>query len=143
MTSRAIQITKYLLAILFIYAGVYKISSVSLFASQMYQSPLLPSFFVPVIAIGLPIFEIVLGTLLIFFSKLEYTLLLISFSLMFFFSLYLIMLFTLYSKPPCSCGGILSQMSYPVHIGFNIFFTILSAMALYLHKGAKKRVVTD
>ncbi|MFB0497348.1 putative membrane protein YphA (DoxX/SURF4 family) [Mucilaginibacter sp. OAE612] len=140
MKTKYITVVKYLLSILFIYAGTYKITDVSLFASQMYQSPLLPSFIVPYLAFGAPLFEIVLGLLMILSAKLEHVLLWVSFSLMLFFSTYLIMLFTLYSKPPCACGGILSGMDYPVHIAFNISFTLLAGFALYLYEKTETAV---
>ncbi len=139
MNNKILSVIKYMLSILFIYAGVYKISNVSLFKSQLYQSPLLPDLLIPYIAIGLPLFEICLGVVLIFAYKLDYIALMISFCLMVFFSLYLIILFTLYTKPPCSCGGILSEMSYPVHITFNIIFTLLSLFALYLYNLSRRQ----
>lgn len=139
MKNKLIIITKYLLAIVFIYAGAYKASDFSLFASQMYQSPLLPAALVPFIAIGLPVIEIIFGVFLIFSKKWEYQLLWISFGFMLFFSVYLLMLFTLYDKPPCACGGILSGMSYPVHIVFNIFFTVMPVIAILLHEEFKTK----
>lgn len=145
MQTKLLLLIKFLLAILFIYAGIYKISSVNDFASQMYQSPLLPASIVPYLAIILPLFEIALGSLLIFSQKIEFLLLCISGSLMLFFSLYLIMLYTLYSKPPCSCGGILSGMTYPVHITFNIIFTLLAGLAAYLFykKSLRYKIIND
>ena len=141
MKTNASLILKYLIAFLFIYAGTYKITDINLFASQMYQSPLLPGRLVPILSIFVPIFEILLGFLLIF-SKLDYYLLRISLSLMIFFSTYLIMLFTLYDKPPCACGGILNNMGYPEHIIFNIFFTILSAIAIFIYEKPSKQILT-
>jgi uncharacterized membrane protein YphA (DoxX/SURF4 family) len=140
MKSRVIIIIKYLLAIVFIYAGVYKIADVKLFMSQMYQSPLLPAFLVPYLAITVPLFEIVVGMFLIFANRWTSYLLSISFSLMLFFSMYLIMLYTLYVKPPCACGGILSGMTYPQHITFNLIFTLLASLALFLHDKKGKTV---
>jgi len=137
MKRKFILVTKYLLALLFAYAGIYKIVDVSLFRSQLYQSPLLPAYLIPAIAIVLPLSELTLAALLLFVKKLEYSLLWISFGIMLFFSVYLIMLFTLYDKPPCSCGGILAGMTYPVHITFNLTFTILSIIAVYLHENFK------
>ena len=134
MKIKFIELVKYLLAILFIYAGTYKISDIGLFASQMYQSPLLSSSLVSCFSFGIPLVEILIGLLLLISKKLEYALLWTSFSLMLLFSAYLIMLFTLYEKPPCACGGILSGMDYPVHIAFNIFFTLISGLALYLYE---------
>ena len=132
MKYKIIFIIKVLLAILLIYAGTYKVAQFDTFKTQMHESPLLPAFFVPYIAVIVPIFEIALGISLLLFSKLERDLLLISSSLMLFFSLYLIILYTSYDKPPCSCGGILGNMSYEIHIPFNIVFTILPLIAVFL-----------
>ncbi|WP_293304876.1 MauE/DoxX family redox-associated membrane protein [Pedobacter sp. UBA5917] len=138
MKDNVLAIIKYLLAILFIYAGVYKLFDVKNFASQMYQSPLLPSIFIPYISVILPALEIILGGLLVFSRRYVSCILWISLSLMIFFSTYLIMLYTLYEKPPCACGGILSMMTYPQHISFNIFFTLISAIGIYLYEKKNK-----
>jgi hypothetical protein len=120
------------LACLFIYAGIYKLVSVHVFEEQMAQSPLVPPEWISSIAMLVPGSEIALGFLLVFFSRLNMVTLSIAYSLMVFFSLYLAALFTLFSRPPCACGGILSTMPYPVHITFNLFFTILAAIGLLL-----------
>ncbi len=128
------NVIKYLLAILFIYAGIYKIFDVKNFASQMYQYPLLPAFLIPTISIALPIFEIILGALLIFTRKVMSLLLWSALGLMLFFTAYLTMLYAMYAKPPCACGGILSAMTYPQHITFNVIFTIIAASGIYLYE---------
>jgi uncharacterized membrane protein YphA (DoxX/SURF4 family) len=141
MGPGTLKIIKYLLAALFIYAGFYKISDVGLFETQMFESPMLPPEFVPFIAFLLPGSEMVLGLLLVFNNKFESTLLSVSFCLMLFFSLYLIILYTAYSRPPCACGGVLSGMTYPVHITFNIIFTILALSGVVLVSKIKKDTV--
>lgn len=133
MKSKISTVLKYSLAVLFLYAGSYKISNVSLFRSQMFESPLLPEKLVPFIAVALPCFELCLGLFLLFADNFLNILYRISFSLMLSFTVYLIMLYTMYSKPPCACGGILSGMSYPVHIAFNILFTIAALISIKLN----------
>jgi putative oxidoreductase len=55
------------------------------------------------------------------------------------FSLALLSVFTVYTglvllgfwdRVPCSCGGILSHMSWGFHLGFNIFFLAITVWAL-------------
>jgi uncharacterized membrane protein YphA (DoxX/SURF4 family) len=131
--NKILIVIKYLIAILFIYAGVYKIMDVEIFKSQMGESPLLPETLIPYIAIILPISEIVLGLCLIFNIQVLFSLWTSSL-LMVFFSCYLIILFTMYEKPPCACGGILSKMDYPEHIVFNIIYTLICIVAVYLYE---------
>lgn len=55
-------------------------------------------------------------------------------------SLVLMILFTLYvgyvlaftTSRPCTCGGIIRQLSWPAHLVFNIAFLLLSVMGIYL-----------
>jgi hypothetical protein len=39
-----------------------------------------------------------------------------------------------YGKIPCSCGGAIAHLSWTQHFFFNLFFIILSAIALYIKK---------
>lgn len=126
--NKFLLVIRYLISVMLIYAGVYKLLDVNLFISQMNQSPLIPSTLTPFIAFFLPISEIFLGGFLIF--KVNKDILGVIFSLMLFFTIYLVALFTLYSNPPCACGGILSKMDYPEHIAFNVLFTILALILL-------------
>ncbi|MFN3848466.1 MAG: MauE/DoxX family redox-associated membrane protein [Spirosomataceae bacterium] len=128
-----LSLLKYLIALLYLYAGVYKVSDVTLFKSQLIESPLLPEKLISFIAVALPIFEIGLGLSLIFLKKAK-TALWLSLSLMLFFTLYLSALYFLYEKPPCACGGILSNMDYPEHIVFNILYTIICILAIYFYE---------
>lgn len=137
MKSKIILIIKFLLASLFIYAGVYKIVDISLFKSQLYQSPLIPAFLVPYIGVLFPLLEILLSIFLIFYKRVEYTLLWLSFSIMLFFTFYLLMLYNLYDKPPCSCGGILNDMTYSTHIIFNIIFSLLALISITIYEKPK------
>ena len=127
-----INVSKILLIIMFAYAGIFKIADTQLFASQMSESPLIPKFIIPFLSVGLPVFELILAFSLTF-EKYNSISLMLSFVTMLFFSLYLIMLVSLYEKVPCACGGILGKLGYTEHIIFNLFFLTISGISLYLH----------
>lgn len=51
------------------------------------------------------------------------------------FSIYIAVTMTgAFGRIPCSCGGILSQMSYGAHLVFNLFFVLLASLAIALSK---------
>lgn len=127
-----INVSKILLMLMFAYAGVFKIADTSLFASQMKESPLIPTLIIPSLSIGLPVFELLLAFLLIF-DKYTPLSLVTSFITMLFFSLYLIMLVSLYEKAPCACGGILGKLGYTEHIIFNLFYLTISGLSIYFY----------
>ena len=130
--NQFINISKVLLMIMFAYAGIFKIVDTQLFASQMSESPLIPQSIISILSVGLPVFEILLAFLLTF-DKYNSVSLILSFITMLFFSVYLIMLVSLYEKVPCACGGILGKLGYTEHIIFNLFFLTISGIALYLY----------
>lgn len=120
-----VQVISFAMMTLMLYAGTVKLINVPLFKEQMAKSPLIPEMLIPYIGYGLPIAEISVA-LLIILKKTAKTGLLLSFIIMLMFTFYLIFLTSLFENVPCSCGGILGQMSYPVHIIFNVSFTILA-----------------
>ena len=130
--NRFISISKILLMVMFAYAGIFKIVDITLFESQMKESPLIPQLLIPTLAISLPIFELLLAILLMY-DKYNSMSLTLSFITMLFFSLYLIMLVSLYENVPCTCGGILGKLGYTEHIIFNLFFLTISGVTFYLH----------
>ncbi|WP_407635810.1 MauE/DoxX family redox-associated membrane protein [Solitalea canadensis] len=42
---------------------------------------------------------------------------------------------------PCSCGGLLSSLSWNEHIAFNIFFIVLIILALYLREKTPSKLI--
>ena len=53
------------------------------------------------------------------------------------FTIYIAAMLLSGSDIPCSCGGVLEEMSWGTHIIFNCFFVALSAWGIYLQR--KKR----
>lgn len=129
MAKKFINLVTYLLITLFIYAGIAKVHDLATFQGQMMQSPIIPMGWIEWISLALPIGEIVIVVLLII-PKTKIIGFGVSYSIMLFFTLYLITLIIFYGdNVPCACGGILGQMGYPIHIIFNIFFTLISLIA--------------
>lgn len=120
-----------LISMLFTYAAIFKAMDYSLFLSDMSKSPLLVKYDMNLLA------PVVLGTeflivVLLNFSATRKTGFFLSFFVMWIFSVYLFTLYFFFTNIPCSCGGILGKMPYPVHIAFNICFTVLSGTGVLL-----------
>jgi uncharacterized membrane protein YphA (DoxX/SURF4 family) len=83
-----------------------------------------------IIAYGVPPVELILCAFLLFpFSK--RIALFGCLVLMIIFTLYLIyMVLSNHGNLPCSCGGVISKMSWRQHIWFNLFFIILAIFGL-------------
>lgn len=119
-----------LLVILFIYTGLSKLIDYEKFKFEMGRSPFIQNMS-EYIAIMLPPGELLIATSLIV-KRTRLIGLYSSFFLMSLFTGYVwIMLHESYYLP-CSCGGILSIMSWNDHLLFNIFFTALAMTALML-----------
>ena len=43
-----------------------------------------------------------------------------------------LVVFGYFDRVPCSCGGVLRSMSFPVHLVFNLFFLTLSISGIYM-----------
>ncbi|WP_110056693.1 MauE/DoxX family redox-associated membrane protein [Chitinophaga sp. S165] len=126
-----------LLQVLFFYAAVSKVSDMEKFRTEIGQSPLL-TYFVPVIAIGVPVFEIAIVGLL-YFERTRLLGLYLSLFLMAAFTAYVIAIMRFASHVPCSCGGILSNMNWKQHLGFNIAFTGLALAGILLVENYTKK----
>lgn len=120
----------FLLIVLFLYSSVIKVISFQKFITELHKSPLFPNFLVLFIGICTILAEALIVLLLATRHKKLWGYY-ASFFLMLTFSLYLIVLTTAFVNVPCSCGGILGGMSYPVHIAFNIFFTFVALVGIY------------
>lgn len=119
-----------LFILLFVYAAVSKLTEFQNFRAQLGQSPLL-SAYTGFVSIVVPVTEILIAILLVI-PKLRLIGVLLSVSLMILFSVYIIIILNLSSFIPCSCGGILQNMSWKEHLIFNIIFVIFGIWTLFL-----------
>ena len=126
----------FLYAILFIYTGISKLMEYSVFREQLTESPVL-GLVAPMVAATLPWLEFVVVLMLIT-PRWRLKGLYAALVLMTAFTTYIITLLSFSDELPCSCGGILAELSWPQHIVFNGAFIALAIAAIVLQKRQKK-----
>ncbi len=121
-----------LFIVLFVYAAVSKLLDFETFRVQLAQSPLL-SAYAGIIAWLVPGVEIMIALFLIL-PRFRNFALYASFFLMVMFTTYIYIILNFSDFIPCSCGGILEDLSWSQHLIFNIVIIALAAMAIILSK---------
>jgi hypothetical protein len=121
-----------LLLLLFLYTGLSKLYYHDSFAFVLSRSPFLHSVAKPLSWL-LPVTEVFTAGLL-FFNSTKLKGLHVSLLLLFLFTVYLIISISSGHDLPCSCGGVISQLSWRQHIWFNAICIVLAAAAIALHK---------
>ncbi len=120
-----------LFILLFVYAAISKITDVQKFRIQLGKSPLLAPF-VGIVFWFVPAFEI--GTaLMLMFKKLQLLALYLSYFLMVVFTSYIITILNFSEYIPCSCGGILENMTWNQHLIFNLIFVIAGIVGVLIY----------
>jgi len=122
------KIIIYFFLLLFIYAAVSKMSDWEAFQMQLGESPVLPPF-PRSIGIGLLVAEFAVAGMLCY-ERFERRGLLFSMVLMILFSIYIVVILNFSPYVPCSCGGILSELSWKNHLIFNIGCVALAWLGL-------------
>ena len=125
-----IEIISSLLIILFIYTALSKLSSYTTFTVQLSKSPFITSFATS-IAWSIPAVEILISLLLVF-KRTRLFGLYASFFIMSLFTAYLIIMLNFSYHIPCSCGGVLQNLSWNDHIVFNAFFIVIAGAGVLL-----------
>lgn len=121
-----------LLILLFVYTATSKFLEFSSFRYVLSGSPLIGSM-APVVAWAIPALEYAI-CLLLFFPLTRYWGLLASFVLMLLFTGYIGYMLAFSPQLPCSCGGVIRQLSWKQHLVFNIFFTLLALVGIWLYR---------
>jgi len=124
----------FLLILLFIYTAVSKLIAFDTFRLQLEHQPL-TKLYASLFSILIPTVELVIAIFLIL-PTLRKVGLQLSLILMTTFTLYVgYMLYVWpHNKLPCSCGGIIKQMSWTQHLAFNILFTLFALLGVILTK---------
>lgn len=121
-----------LLIVLFVYTSLNKLYGLEQFRAVLLQSPLLSTrsrFF----SLSIPITELFIS-LLLFFPQTRLWGFYGAFALMLLFTLYITYMLNYTPHLPCSCGGVLKQLSWKQHLVFNVVFTLLSLTGILLQK---------
>jgi putative oxidoreductase len=127
-----IEIISSLFILLFMYTALSKLLDFNSFKTVLSRSPLIGGRSA-IVALALPIAEILVSVLL-FFPKTRLWGLYGSFVAMLIFTLFLAYMISFAPKLPCSCGGVLKQMTWKQHLVFNIFFLLISLTGLVLER---------
>lgn len=141
-----IEISIYLFVLLFVYAAVSKLINHHQFYNDLRNSIVFGDPIVSkIISWGVPVLELVAALLLVIpkYNKMGLYMALI---LMIGFTLYiggtLLMNELGVAELPCSCGGVISQLSWQQHLLFNIFFVLLGIMGIYPWADKNKHIAS-
>jgi hypothetical protein len=126
--SILIEIIAILYMSMFLYTAFSKWSDYTMTREQMALMPKLTPV-AHILVWLLPATEIAI-TLLIFFQQTRKTGLYAATTLMILFTLYIIYMMLFYPQLPCSCGGFLTELSWPGHLVFNSSFILLGILAI-------------
>jgi hypothetical protein len=127
-----IEIIVFLYVILLLHTGTSKMMEYNIFKDQLTESLGISSL-AKVIAVTLPWFEFLIAIMMLL-PKWRYKGLISGVLLMSAFTLYILFLITFSPELPCSCGGLMSQLSWNEHVIFNSTFIIMGIAGALLQK---------
>lgn len=140
MTRKLIvDIIIFLCILLIVYAAVSKLLDYMKFVVQLGQSPML-THYARLLAWAVPGVEFIVSVLLIFQST-QITGLYAAFGLMTMFTTYIILASRFSDYVPCSCGGIIQNLTWTQHLIFNLVFLSLIVIAILLYTTASNHKV--
>lgn len=122
-------VSAYLLAALFIYASWFKWKDYNGFVIQLGNSPITRAY-ANTLAWLVPGLEIFLAGLLLF-KRTRLIGLYGAFLLMFAFTAFVYLVLSREELHSCGCGGIISAFNWRQHLWFNMFFTLIPALAVF------------
>lgn len=129
-----------LLVLLFSYTAVSKFIDMDGFANDLHNQPF-PKWLSSILIYLLPVMELAIAGMLIF-EKSRIIGLWVSMILMSLFTVYtFLVLSKVFYKVPCSCGGVIRNLTWGEHMMFNLFFVFVSiaAIKLCMHQTGQSR----
>lgn len=131
-----INFISFLLIFLFVYTASSKLMDMHAFRAVLAAMPGIKAF-AGFIAVAIPLAELLTAMLLVM-PVTRKTGLFCSALLLLLFTFFLLYMLMTADHLPCSCGGVISSMSWQQHIAFNLFFTALSVIAFYYLQKARR-----
>lgn len=125
-----LEVITCLLILLFIYAGLSKLLDYQAFKVELGKSPLLTAF-ADWVALVIPTVEIIIAGILVL-PRWRWIGLYAAYTLMLMFTIYIIIILKFSDYIPCSCGGVLQNMSWGTHLVFNAAFVLLALAGIML-----------
>jgi len=133
-----------LLMMLFGYTAIMKLMEYDKFIFQMQLAPVpLMHTLAPILAWLLPLLELLVVGLLItglFKDKWQFTGFFAAFFLLLSFQLYITVMLISGLKLPCTCGGLISGMSWVAHLWFNGAFMTIALLPALLRRIQKYNI---
>lgn len=135
--KKIVEIISCLLIVLFLYAALSKGMDYQKFVVQMGQSPMISDY---AFTLGwiVPGVELIISCLLII-EKFRLYGLFASLALMTMFTVYIILASTFSDYVPCSCGGIIQNLTWTQHLIFNGGFIVLCIAGLLVQTASKDK----
>lgn len=139
MKKTFILIASALLIILFLYAAFSKLLIYNTFVEQLKASPMVGGY-AKTLAWVVPELEILIACL-IMIQRTRLVGLYAAFFLMLLFTVYVYAIPHFFDRAhqPCSCGGIISKLSWTGHFWFNLCFTFLAGIAVSIYPLTPKK----
>jgi putative oxidoreductase len=130
-----IALITYALFFLFVYTSLSKLMAYDYYLYDLSRSPLLGKYST-IIATLLPVTELLIAGLLLP-DKTRKTGFIAALVLLAIFTAYVSYVLIFTTSRPCTCGGIIRQLSWPGHLLFNILFLILTILGICYSKPNK------
>ncbi len=124
-----IAVTRYLLIFLFTYTGISKLIDHDNFLTSLLLSPLIRNQALILVWL-VPVIELLIVSLLLS-DKYRQTGLVCSLILMIVFTVYVAYMILFIKHLPCTCGGVIKELSWSNHILFNSFCILLITISLF------------
>lgn len=121
-------VTSYLLIFLFTYTGISKLIDHDNFYTSIMLSPVIHDK-ASIIVWLVPVTELLTVTLLLP-AKYNRAGLMCSLLMMIVFTIYIVYMVIFINDLPCSCGGVIKELSWSNHILFNSVFILLISISL-------------
>lgn len=137
-SSTIVEAIALLFIILFLYTGISKLMEYNVAVEQISLTPFLEPI-ANAIVIVLPIMELLTAVVLFIPPTRKYGLW-TSLVLMISFTGYVIYIISFNDELPCTCGGVLEQLSWPQHLIFNLVIIGLLLTAIRLSAKEVNRV---
>jgi uncharacterized membrane protein YphA (DoxX/SURF4 family) len=130
------KLIAFLFIILFLYTGISKLMDFDVAKEQIALTTLLAPI-AGFVVIFIPAAEII-TSILLFFPKTRIYGLRASLALMLAFIGYIVYLLNYNDQLPCTCGGVLEQLSWPQHLILNSVLILLAIIALKFSRQTPK-----
>ncbi|MBV4358775.1 MauE/DoxX family redox-associated membrane protein [Pinibacter aurantiacus] len=124
MRKIILSLTSALFILLFAYTAIDKLMHLRLFYQNLRESILLQPL-APILGLSIPVMELAV-TALLFIPMYRSKGFLLATFLMLLFSLYVGYMLAFAEHLPCSCGGLISTMTWQQHLLFNLFCCMIA-----------------